>query len=115
MKRLTCVMLACTGMAAGFLASAEPAAAQYGWRGYDRYDSDDRYDRHYDRRRARGYGRERDYAPQQAQPRGPVVGNPGRGGSVPGGTGYRIQQGPYGAFAVPVQPGNEGRYGNPNN
>ena len=50
----------------------------------------------------------------QAQPRGPVVGNPGRR-LFPAATRYRVQPGPYGGYAVPVQPGNEGRYGNPNN
>ena len=114
MRRVKGILLGCAGLALASLVSAQPAAAQYGWRGYDGYDRYDRYDRRYDRDRGRRYGRGpgRDYVPR-GQPRAPVIVNPRR--NIPGGNAYRVQPGPYGGYAVPVQPGNEGRYGNPNN
>ena len=116
MKRMTGLLLGCASLALAALASAQPAAAQYGWRGYDRYDGYGRYER-YDRRYDRGprYGRapSREYYAPRGQARGPVIVNPGR--NIPGGNAYRMQPGPYGSYAVPVQPGNEGRNGNPNN
>ena len=108
------------GIAASVAVSTVPADAQYYGRGYDRYEG-------------RGYGRNNIEAQKRAiraqreaqkrefrRGRGQSYGGPvGRGYSRPGDHGptggMAIVPGPYGGYAVPVTPGNAGRYGNPNN
>lgn len=115
MRILSKSMLVGVGIAASALVLLAPASAQYNGRGYER---DDRYrpgnieaqkrairaQREQQRHAMRGgyYGPRPGYYPgTRAIPSGNAAtgGNGGPGGNI-------IQQGPYGNFAVPVQPGN---------
>lgn len=126
-------MLVGFGLAASVAVSSVPASAQYYQRGYDRYD--DGYGRGNAYGRG-GYGRNNIEAQKraikaqrEAQKRavrggygqapaygGPVGRGAYRGGdNGPTGGGFAIAPGPGGGYAVPVTPGNAGRYGNPQN